>query len=146
MTSTSQPASVRLSTAASVPGKRTFPSLFRPSSVGRVTNSTFGMAPEPTDRPGPRPGAGRLSRRARRGARTAAREIATVATAGSTGVDCARPAGPVLPAPQTNVDESRPQGGQMSPSASEIPDTPFFQTAGDRRSIRYYDPDRKVED
>jgi nitroreductase len=27
-----------------------------------------------------------------------------------------------------------------------IPDKSFFQTVGDRRSIRYYDPDRKVED
>jgi nitroreductase len=34
----------------------------------------------------------------------------------------------------------------MSPSAAEIPDRPFLQTAGDRRSIRYYDPDKKVED
>jgi nitroreductase len=34
----------------------------------------------------------------------------------------------------------------MSVSAAEIPDKPFLQTVGDRRSIRYYDPDRKVED
>jgi nitroreductase len=34
----------------------------------------------------------------------------------------------------------------MSVSAAEIPDVPFLQTAGNRRSIRYYDPDRKVED
>jgi len=34
----------------------------------------------------------------------------------------------------------------MSPSAAEIPDKSFLQTAGDRRSIRYYDPDKKVED
>jgi nitroreductase len=34
----------------------------------------------------------------------------------------------------------------MSVSASEIPDKAFLQTVGDRRSIRYYDPDRKVED
>ena len=34
----------------------------------------------------------------------------------------------------------------MSVSAAEIPDVPFLQTVGDRRSIRYYDPDRKVED
>jgi nitroreductase len=34
----------------------------------------------------------------------------------------------------------------MSVSAAEIPDRPFLQTVGDRRSIRYYDPDRKVED
>jgi nitroreductase len=34
----------------------------------------------------------------------------------------------------------------MSVSASEISDKPFLQTVGDRRSIRYYDPDRKVED
>lgn len=27
-----------------------------------------------------------------------------------------------------------------------IPDKSFFKTVGDRRSIRYYDPDRKVED
>jgi nitroreductase len=27
-----------------------------------------------------------------------------------------------------------------------IPDKSFFQTVGDRRSIRYYDPERKVED
>lgn len=27
-----------------------------------------------------------------------------------------------------------------------IPDKSFFRTVGDRRSIRYYDPDRKVED
>jgi nitroreductase len=34
----------------------------------------------------------------------------------------------------------------MSPSASDLPDKSFLQTVGDRRSIRYYDPDRKVED
>jgi nitroreductase len=34
----------------------------------------------------------------------------------------------------------------MSVSAAEIPDKPFLQTVGDRRAIRYYDPDRKVED
>jgi nitroreductase len=34
----------------------------------------------------------------------------------------------------------------MSVSAAEIPDVPFLQAAGNRRSIRYYDPDRKVED
>jgi len=34
----------------------------------------------------------------------------------------------------------------MSVSAAEIPDKPFLQTVGDRRGIRYYDPDRKVED
>jgi nitroreductase len=28
----------------------------------------------------------------------------------------------------------------------EIPDVPVFRTLGDRRSIRYYDPDRKVEE
>jgi nitroreductase len=34
----------------------------------------------------------------------------------------------------------------MSVSASDIPDKNFLQTVGDRRSIRYYDPDKKVED
>ena len=34
----------------------------------------------------------------------------------------------------------------MPVSAADIPDKPFLQTVGDRRSIRYYDPDRKVED
>jgi nitroreductase len=34
----------------------------------------------------------------------------------------------------------------MSVSASEIPDTPVLQAIGDRRSIRYFDPDRKVEE
>ena len=34
----------------------------------------------------------------------------------------------------------------MSVSAADIPDKTFLQTVGDRRSIRYYDPDRKVED
>ena len=34
----------------------------------------------------------------------------------------------------------------MSVSAGEIPDKAFLQTVGDRRSIRYYDPDKKVED
>jgi nitroreductase len=34
----------------------------------------------------------------------------------------------------------------MSPSASDLPDKSFLQTVGDRRSIRYYDPDKKVED
>ena len=34
----------------------------------------------------------------------------------------------------------------MSVSAAEIPDKTFLQTVGDRRSIRYYDPDKKVED
>ena len=32
------------------------------------------------------------------------------------------------------------------PSASEVPDDPFLQVVGDRRSIRYFDPERKVED
>ncbi len=31
------------------------------------------------------------------------------------------------------------------PSASDIPDLPVLQAIGDRRTIRYYDPDRKVE-
>jgi len=30
--------------------------------------------------------------------------------------------------------------------ASDILDTPILQTIGDRRSVRYYDPDRRVED
>ena len=34
----------------------------------------------------------------------------------------------------------------MSVSAAEIPDKTFLTTVGDRRSIRYYDPDKKVED
>ncbi len=34
----------------------------------------------------------------------------------------------------------------MSVTAADIPDKSFLQTVGDRRSIRYYDPDRKVED
>jgi nitroreductase len=34
----------------------------------------------------------------------------------------------------------------MSVSAADIPDKSFLQTVGDRRSIRYYDPDKKVED
>ena len=34
----------------------------------------------------------------------------------------------------------------MSVSASDIPDVSVLQAIGDRRSIRYYDPDRKVED
>jgi hypothetical protein len=34
----------------------------------------------------------------------------------------------------------------MSVSAADIPDKNFLQTVGDRRSIRYYDPERKVED
>ena len=34
----------------------------------------------------------------------------------------------------------------MSVSASEIPDVSVLQAIGDRRTIRYYDPDRKVED
>ncbi len=34
----------------------------------------------------------------------------------------------------------------MSVSASDLPDKSFLQTVGDRRSIRYYDPDKKVED
>jgi nitroreductase len=34
----------------------------------------------------------------------------------------------------------------MSVSAAEIPDKSFLQTVGDRRSIRYYDPDKVVED
>ena len=34
----------------------------------------------------------------------------------------------------------------MSVNAAEIPDVPILQTIGDRRSIRYYDPDKKVED
>jgi nitroreductase len=34
----------------------------------------------------------------------------------------------------------------MSVNAAEIPDIPVLQAIGDRRSFRYYDPDRKVED
>jgi len=34
----------------------------------------------------------------------------------------------------------------MSVTAAEIPDKTVLQAIGDRRSIRYYDPDRKVED
>ena len=34
----------------------------------------------------------------------------------------------------------------MSVTASEIPDVPVLQAIGDRRSIRYFDPDRKVEE
>jgi nitroreductase len=34
----------------------------------------------------------------------------------------------------------------MSVNAAEIADTPILQALGDRRSIRYFDPDRKVED
>ena len=34
----------------------------------------------------------------------------------------------------------------MSVSAADIPDKSFLQTVGDRRSIRYYDPDKVVED
>jgi nitroreductase len=34
----------------------------------------------------------------------------------------------------------------MSVTAATIPDVPVLQAIGDRRSIRYYDPDRKVED
>ena len=34
----------------------------------------------------------------------------------------------------------------MPVSAAEIPDKTFLKTVGDRRSIRYYDPDKKVED
>jgi nitroreductase len=31
------------------------------------------------------------------------------------------------------------------PSAQEVPDLPLLQTVGNRRSIRYFDPERKVE-
>lgn len=34
----------------------------------------------------------------------------------------------------------------MSVTAADIPDKSFLQTVGDRRSIRYYDPEKKVED
>ena len=34
----------------------------------------------------------------------------------------------------------------MSVTAADIPDKNFLQTVGDRRSIRYYDPEKKVED
>ncbi|MCU0309179.1 MAG: nitroreductase family protein [Thermoleophilia bacterium] len=34
----------------------------------------------------------------------------------------------------------------MAITAAEIPNPPFFQVVGDRRAIRYFDPDRKVED
>jgi nitroreductase len=34
----------------------------------------------------------------------------------------------------------------MSVSAADIPDKTVLQAIGDRRSIRYYDPDKKVED
>ncbi len=34
----------------------------------------------------------------------------------------------------------------MSVSAGQIQDTGVLQAIGDRRSIRYYDPDKKVED
>lgn len=32
------------------------------------------------------------------------------------------------------------------PAAADVPDLPFLQVVGDRRSIRYFDPDRKVEE
>ncbi|MGD9695094.1 MAG: nitroreductase family protein [Thermoleophilia bacterium] len=32
------------------------------------------------------------------------------------------------------------------PSAAEVPDLPVLQTLGNRRSIRYFDPDRRLED
>ena len=32
------------------------------------------------------------------------------------------------------------------PSASEVPDNPVLQTIGDRRSYRYFDPEKKVEE
>src|SRR5918999_5070216 len=34
----------------------------------------------------------------------------------------------------------------MSITAADIPDKTVLQAVGDRRSIRYFDPDRKVED
>ena len=34
----------------------------------------------------------------------------------------------------------------MSVSAAEIPDKTVLQAIGDRRSIRYYDPEKTVED
>ncbi len=34
----------------------------------------------------------------------------------------------------------------MALSAAEIPNPPFFQVVGDRRAIRYFDPERTVED
>ena len=34
----------------------------------------------------------------------------------------------------------------MSVNAAEIPDVPVLQAIGDRRTIRYYDPDKKIED
>lgn len=38
------------------------------------------------------------------------------------------------------------QGGRVSISAAEIPQVPTLQAIGNRRSIRYYDPERTVED
>jgi nitroreductase len=38
------------------------------------------------------------------------------------------------------------QGGRVSISAAEIPQVPTLQAIGNRRSIRYFDPDRTVED
>ena len=32
------------------------------------------------------------------------------------------------------------------PSAADVPDVPFLQVAGNRRSIRYFDPEKKVEE
>src|SRR5262249_4559298 len=119
--STVQPASVSAATAASVPGKRTFPSFPSTSSVGTVTKRRVGMAREDIRAPAAAP-------RCRQ-------------TPGP-GVDCARG----RPGPPASSGPADDQGGSMSASAAAIPSVPFFQTAGDRRSIRYFDPDKKVED
>ena len=75
------------------------------------------------------------------------RSFATVATNADRGCRLLTPAGPVCNPPCSHTHQTmRPQGGKMSVSAAEIPDKTFLQTVGDRRSIRYYDPDKKVED
>lgn len=44
------------------------------------------------------------------------------------------------------MSTSSPASGAIPTSPDEIPDIPVLQAIGDRRTIRYYDPDKKVEE
>ena len=113
--------------------------------MGTVTNSSFGMAREITGSRGPL--AGDRPPCPPNDARRTVTSLATVATKRDPRCRLLAPAGPVCNPPCSHTARRcDPRGAQMSVSAADIPDKTFLQTVGDRRSIRYYDPDKKVED
>ena len=102
--------SFNFSTAASEPGKRTFPSLLRTSSVGTVTNSSFGMAREITD--SRRPLAGGPARRVSTGRAGPKHRSQRSPRTRIVGVDCSRRRVPCATRPAVTHDQTmRPQGG-----------------------------------